>query len=66
MAEKHELEIIIMPDGQVKMEVKGMKGSGCVPVLRKVAEKLGSIKSQELLPEYYGQTSTRTQQQKQS
>lgn len=57
MAEKHDLEIIITPDGQIKMEVKGMKGPACLSTLKSMADKLGVIKSEELRSEYYEQPS---------
>jgi hypothetical protein len=63
MAEKHDMEIIITPDGQVKMEIKGMKGPACVPAIQKVAEKLGRVDTQNLKPEYYEKPATGTKDQ---
>ncbi len=53
MPQKQDLEIIITQDGQIKVEVKGMKGPGCLSELEKVAQKLGEVNSQQLRPEYY-------------
>ena len=53
MASKQEMEIIITPEGEVKIEVRGIEGAGCVPELERVAAALGEIQSTSLKPEYY-------------
>lgn len=55
---KHEIEILITPEGDVKLDMKGLKGPGCLPEAKKIADALGEVKTQSLLPEYYEQTKT--------
>lgn len=66
MATKQEIEIVISPDGQVKLEVKGIKGPGCVPEAKKLAEALGEIKSQEPTHEYYEKSQEKSQAKQQT
>ena len=53
MATKHEIEVVISPDGQVKLDVKGMKGPSCLPGVKKLADAVGELKSQDLTSEFY-------------
>ena len=55
MALKHEIEVIIGVDGQVRLEIHGLHGPGCVPALNKVAAELGQVTAQEKHSEYYQQ-----------
>ena len=59
MAQKEEFEIIITPDGQIKIEAIGFTGTDCVQPLKKisqiVAPGLSPIR-QEKLPEYFQQS----------
>lgn len=66
MADKHDLEIIITSEGEIKMEVKGMKGPACLTKLKAITEKLGEMKSQDLHPEYYEQRPTNERKQTRS
>lgn len=63
MPQKHDLEIIISPDGQLKVEVKGMKGPACLASLKALADKVGTMTSHDLHAEYYEKPSTGTQGQ---
>ncbi len=63
MATKHEIEIFISPDGQVKLDIKGVKGPSCMASLKALADQVGIVTSQELKSEYY---ETETGQQRQS
>jgi len=60
MANKHEIELFISDDGELKVHIKGIKGSGCLKVLDSLAKDLGVIKDKELTSEYY-ESSTTTQ-----
>ena len=64
MATKHEIEIIITPDGEVKLDVKGLKGPTCLTVIKKIADSVGDLKSTNIKPEYYesSQSSVKKQQ----
>ncbi|MBI5624845.1 MAG: DUF2997 domain-containing protein [Elusimicrobia bacterium] len=63
MAVKHELEVLITPEGEVRLEIKGMKGPSCHAELESFASGLGSLKSVEKKPEFYqaGQAKKQTQ-----
>ena len=41
MAELQELDIVIKPDGEVKIEVRGVKGEKCLDITRRLEELLG-------------------------
>jgi hypothetical protein len=56
MATKQEIEVLITPEGEVKLEVKGIKGHACLPIVKKLADLLGLLKSQDLTSEYYEQS----------
>jgi hypothetical protein len=51
--EKHEMEIVIDAQGRVTVEVKGVKGQGCLKYLEQFEETLGRVKSKRLTGEYY-------------
>ena len=53
MAGKHEIEVIITPDGQVKLDVKGLKGPTCLTAVKKIADNVGELKATDIKPEYY-------------
>ena len=53
MAEKHELELFISEDGELKVHIKGIKGPGCVKILDNLAKELGTQKGRNLTSEYY-------------
>jgi len=55
MAVKQELEISITPEGEVKIEVKGVKGADCLEVTKDIEEALGVVKNREHTSEYYQQ-----------
>ena len=61
MAQKHEIEILIGPDGEVKLDVKGLKGPTCLTAVKKLADGLGELKSTGLKPEYYDKAQTEQQ-----
>lgn len=66
MAAKQEIQILITPEGEVKLEVKGMKGSGCLLEIKRLADQLGQMKSQDLAPEYYEKPTEEQVQKKQT
>jgi hypothetical protein len=53
MATKHEVELFISEDGELKIHVKGIKGAGCVKVLDSLVKEMGTEIKRELTPEYY-------------
>ena len=66
MATKQEMEIIITPDGQVKLEVKGLKGPGCLLEVKKLADALGEVREQEFTSEYYEKEQQQTRAKRQT
>lgn len=52
---KHEVEVTISPDGEVKVHIKGIKGKKCLDLVKFLQEEghLGKIKEQRLTSEYY-------------
>ncbi len=47
-----EIDVVIDPDGQVRIEVRGVKGPSCVDLTRGLEEALGAVvRERELTPE---------------
>ncbi len=38
-----EIDVVIDPDGQVRIEVRGVKGPSCVDLTRGLEEALGAV-----------------------
>ena len=53
MPEKHEIELFISEDGELKMHIKGIKGPGCLKILDSLTKETGTIKEKRLTSEYY-------------
>lgn len=51
--EKHDIEITIDKDGQVKVHIKGAKGKACMEYAKWLAGVIGKVKDQKLTSEYY-------------
>ena len=51
--EKHELEIEILPDGKVRVEVHGAKGTECLEYAEMMEKLVGLLESKQLTAEYY-------------
>ncbi len=51
--ERHELEVTITPSGEVRVEVKGAKGKGCLQYLELFEERIGRVKQKRTTPEFY-------------
>ena len=50
---KTELEIIIDENGEVHLDIKGIKGKKCLEIAEMVEKILGEMRSKRLKPEYY-------------
>jgi hypothetical protein len=50
---QHEIEIQILPTGEVKIHVKGVKGKGCLEYAKWLTEAIGKVQSRQLTSEYY-------------
>lgn len=62
MASSHEIEIVIAPDGSIKLDIKGMKGPVCAPIIGRLAQGVGEVVEERNKPEFYQQA--QAQQQK--
>jgi hypothetical protein len=50
--EMQEIDVFIGPDGQVRLEVRGVKGMGCLDLTRELEAALGGkILARQLTPE---------------
>ena len=51
--EKHEIEVIITPQGDVQLVTHGIKGPKCLDVVKFLEEALGEVKSRRYTADYY-------------
>ncbi|MBN1257187.1 MAG: DUF2997 domain-containing protein [Planctomycetes bacterium] len=51
--EKHELDITISPNGEVKVHIKGVKGPACLEYAKIFEKILGEASDVEHTHEYY-------------
>ncbi len=58
MAEKIEIELLFTPEGEVRLETRGLKGKTCVEETAALEKALGSVKQREKTSEYYQQPAT--------
>lgn len=49
--EMQEITVTILPGGEVKIEVNGVKGGGCMELTEQLEKALGSVSSREMTPE---------------
>ena len=57
MSDLHEVDVFISPDGTVRVEIRGMKGKGCLSVTKKIEELLGGgVVDQVQTDEYHEQS----------
>jgi hypothetical protein len=50
---KHEVEIEINSQGEVKVHIKGAKGKACMEYAKWLTQVVGKVKDQKLTSEYY-------------
>ena len=58
MAEKIEIELVFTPEGEVRLETRGLKGKTCVEETEALERALGAVKQREKTSEYYQQPVT--------
>jgi hypothetical protein len=58
MAEKAEIEVVIGPDGTVRIETRGLHGEPCIEETKSLEKAVGRAFRREKTREYYGQSST--------
>jgi len=61
MAAKHEIELFISDDGELKVHIKGIKGPGCLKLLEALVNSLGMEKERTLTSEYYEKEETKAE-----
>lgn len=60
MADKVEIELVFTPDGQVRLETRGLKGKTCLDETEALEKALGKVESRTRTAEFYQQpTATR-------
>lgn len=64
MAVKHEIDITITPDGEVKLTVKGVPGDQCLELTRALEEALGVVTDRQKTSEFYQEPVTTEEQVK--
>ena len=60
MAVRQEIDIQIMPDGEVKLTVRGAVGAECIELTRKLEEELGVVVDRQKTSAYYQAETTVT------
>lgn len=53
MAVRHELEVVIKPDGSLTLGVHGDSGPGCLDLTKDLESRLGVVVEREKRPEFY-------------
>ena len=48
-----EIEIVIDKNGQISLQVSGIKGAGCLDLTRDLEAALGDVIKQEFTADYY-------------
>ena len=61
-SQMQEMEIVISPSGEVKIEVKGVTGDACLDLTRDLENQLGSVEDRQLKSEFYQQNEQQQQQ----
>jgi len=55
MAERVEIELVFTPDGEVRLETRGLKGQSCLAETESLEKALGRVKSRVKTSEFYQQ-----------
>ncbi len=53
--EMQEVTVVILPSGEVKIEVNGVKGGGCLELTEQLEKALGTVSAREMTPEAHQQ-----------
>ncbi len=53
MAEKLEIEVVIGPDGQVRLETRGLRGESCLAETAGLEKALGRVARREKTREFW-------------
>jgi hypothetical protein len=55
VADKIEIELVFTPDGQVRLETRGLKGKTCLEETEALEKALGTVESRTRTSEFYQQ-----------
>lgn len=55
MADKIEIELLFTPDGEVRIETRGLKGKTCMDETEALERAVGTVKEREKTSEFYQQ-----------
>lgn len=58
MADKIEIELVFTPQGEVRLETRGLKGKTCLTETEALEKALGTLKDRTRTSEYYQQPAT--------
>lgn len=61
MSELQEVDVFILPDGRARVEIRGMKGPGCLEVTRRLEALLGGeVVDREYTDEFHQRAESTT------
>lgn len=55
MADRIEIELVFTPDGQVRLETRGLKGKACLTETEALEKAIGTVESRTRTSEFYEQ-----------
>jgi hypothetical protein len=58
VADKIEIEIVFSPEGEVRLETRGLKGKTCLEETAALEKALGTVTGRTKTSEYYQQPAT--------
>ena len=58
MADKIEIELLFTPDGEVRLQTRGLKGKTCMDETESLEKALGNVKDRTKTSEFYQQPAT--------
>jgi hypothetical protein len=58
VADRIEIELVFTPDGQVRLETRGLKGKTCLTETEALEKAIGTVESRTRTSEFYQQPAT--------
>jgi hypothetical protein len=58
VADRIEIELVFTPDGQVRLETRGLKGKTCLTETEALEKAIGTLASRTRTSEFYQQPAT--------
>jgi hypothetical protein len=56
-----KMNVTIMPDGEIKMQIEGIKGKKCLDISKGFEESLGEVTDRKFTSDYYAEQFLKTQ-----